>query len=137
MKIRCLSNQGRDLPIDCRDPAVNLDEKSVFPLLVGKEYTVYGMTVSMGYVWYYISDEHDLYYPVWHPSPLFEVTDGRLSRLWCYGNLPGKSAQTTYPILAFKEWVEDPLFYDHLTDGQPEAVQTFARYKELLDAESK
>ena len=38
--------------------------------------------------------------------------------------------------MAFKEWVEDATFYDRLTDGETSAVETFRRYKHLIELET-
>lgn len=135
MKVECISKFGRDLPAELIRPEVGYKSDSEFSLIVGKQYVVYGLTVEAGHIWFYICDEDYTYYPVWKPSALFKVVDGRLSAHWQFGlfDLPNRKM----PILAFREWVEDPLFYDHLTDGQPEAVRTFIRNKEVLDAEYK
>lgn len=135
MKIKCLSNVGSSLPEDCLEPRVNLDKTTIFSLAIGKEYVVYGMTVYRNYIWYYISDEKGLDYPFWYASPLFEVTDNRLSSYWRYGYFPGVSSNLTYPILSFEEWAMDKYFYDRLTDGVEKDVYIFKSYKQLMDEE--
>ena len=135
MRIKCIAKTGAALPADCRDPASGFDENTEFWLEIGKEYVVYGMTVFLGYVWYFICDEASDYYPRWNPAPLFEVVDGRLSRYWRYGYAPGPTREQTQVVLAFEEWANDPYFYDRLSDGEEREVDIFARYKRLIDAE--
>jgi hypothetical protein len=135
MKVICLSNQGKDLPLDCRDPRLNITDDTTFPLKIGEEYIVYAMTVFLCHIWYYICDENYSYYPVWHPSPLFKVSDSRISSHWEYGYFGGESARETYPIFAFKEWSSDLYYYDRLTDGVEKDIEVFNYYKHLMDAE--
>jgi hypothetical protein len=103
--------------------------------VVGKEYVVYGMTTFLEHVWFYICDEDYSYYPIWNPLPLFKVVDARLSKYWLFGVYTDHGLEAPMPIIAFKEWVENPFFYDQLTDKEEPAVETFARYKTLLDEE--
>jgi hypothetical protein len=135
VKIRCLSNLGKDLPIGCRDSLSGFHEDTKFPLQLNKEYQVYGFTIFLGHVWYYLSDEHFTYYPRWNPSPLFEVTDGRLSKYWVFG-YDREIAGGGRMIVAFPEWANDPYYYDALSDGEKDAVEIFLKYKKLMDAES-
>lgn len=64
---------------------------------------------------------------------VFDVSDGRLSQYWLVGD--DRSAQTYRIIVAYPEWANDPYYYDRLTDGEPAAVDTFGRYRKLIDAE--
>lgn len=135
MKVRCISNSGRDLSPSCLRPSWGFTWDKEFPLVIGKTYQVYAFTLVFGHVWYYICDETYSHYPVWTPSLLFELVDGRVSSFWQLGFLRGNISEEPFPIIAFKEWVEDSTFYDRLTDGQPLAVETFRQYKKLLDEE--
>jgi hypothetical protein len=138
VRIRCISNRGADIPDDGREPRAGISSDTLFPLTVGKEYVVYGWTVWRAYPWYYIADDNHSYYPVWHPAPLFEVVDGRLSRYWVYSYHRAVSRyDRDAPVVAFREWAEDPYFYDRLTDGDAEAIATFRRYQELTDREAE
>jgi hypothetical protein len=133
MKVKCLSNSGADLPMTCRDPQSGFNEDTKFPLKLNKEYQVYGFTLFLGHVWYYLCDEHFTYYPRWNPSPLFEVTDGRMSKYWVFGYDRGGSKHRM--IVAFPEWANDPYYYDKLSDGEKSAVEIFRHYKRLMDLE--
>jgi len=138
MKVRCISNAAKDLPkgippekiwgnvADARD--------RFFSLLVGKEYVVYGITIHLGYAWYYICDEDFIYYPVWNPSALFEISDGTLPSCWRVGlhSLSGSQEKTF--LIAFPEWVDDQYFYDRLTDGDTKAVDVFQNYRKIFEA---
>ena len=136
MKARCISSAASILPKVFHKPTLGLSSDRQFALAVGKDYVVYAMTVFLGHFWYYVCDENYTYYPIWNPAPLFMLVDNRVSPHWRLGFHEGNNPGEVIPILAFKEWAEDPLFYDHLTDGQKEAVEVFVRYKTLMDAES-
>jgi hypothetical protein len=132
MKIKCIENRVICLPEEIiRNYSTSYSE---FSILKGGEYIVYGMTVYLGYIWYYVCDEDYSYYPIWNPSPLFEVVDGRLSRYWTYSYKEGEYA-VLRPRWAFLEWTSDPDYYDRLTDGEDREVEIFKNYKELMDLE--
>ena len=136
MLIRCSAKTGRDLPAECLLPAAGISVDTCFDLIVGKEYVVYGLTLFQAQPWYYICDEAFKYYPVWNPAPLFEVVCGSLSKYWQYAYRNASGRRSGWPILAFSEWVDDPGFYDRLTDGDQSAVNCFLKYKELMDDEA-
>ena len=137
MKVRCISNLGKEMPKDCR--GIGFDEKTVFDLILGKDYTVYGFTVKSGYIWYYICDEmyerEVIHYPIWQPAPLFEVIDGKMSKYWMCNFKMGYCSEDTFQLVAFEEWVNDLVYYDRLTDGIEFDVEIFKRYKTLMDSE--
>lgn len=139
MKIKCIANTGKDLPLECLDPAAGYDKEHEFALEIDKTYTVYALTIFRGCVWYYICDEDYVYYPIWNPAPLFEVIDGRMSKHWKY-NFIQATTQTRFVnsevIFAFAEWSNNPFeYYDKLTDREEKEVSLFEFYKNLLDVE--
>ena len=130
MKIRCLANTGDFLPENYLDEQRGYKKQLKFPLTIGKEYTVYALAEKMGIVWYYIWDDNQMYYPMRHPAPLFEVVDNRLSKYWCFD-----LRENGFLRIAFKEWFADPYFYDKLTDQNEEEVLIWEKVKELMDGE--
>ncbi|MFO0699692.1 MAG: hypothetical protein U0236_10705 [Nitrospira sp.] len=136
MRVKCIANKKADLPEDCLDPVPpGVEREEQFFLVVGKEYLVYGITLFRGYIWYYLCDEVYSSYPAWNPSPLFAVTDGQLSRYWKYGYSVNERLKKPHVIFAFKEWVDDPYFYDKLTDGEEAEVLLWKQYKDLMGSE--
>jgi hypothetical protein len=131
MRVKCNFNTGRSLPDDLIDESWGLNRSTSFPLIECKEYNVYAMTVVKGYIWYYICDETYTFYPVWRPSPLFSLTCPRFSRHWI---LVYHSEFT--PMIAFRQWIDDPLYYERLVDGEDVAVNVFKRWKSLMDRET-
>lgn len=137
MKIECISRRARDLPEALVRSELGLGPDHEFALEVGKQYVVYAITVYLAHLWYYICDEDNTYYPIWNPSPLFRIVDSRLSSYWHIGFHSASPQMEAFPIIAFDQWVADPLFYDKLTDGQEDAVALFREYKRLMDIESE
>jgi len=134
MIIKCLANKGLDLPKEYLVPASNYNEKHIFPVNINQLYVVYGMTIFSGYVWYFLMDNiHD--YPFWHPSPLFSVSDGQLSRYWVYSVSHQESKSQTRYLWTFPEWANFPGFYDDLVDGKKAACDIFFAYKLKIDLE--
>lgn len=136
MKVQCISNLGRDLPLDCIRTEYGVTPSTDFALEVGKSYVVYALAFLWGYPWYYLCDESFSFYPVWHPSPLFKVVNPRVSAFWVFGCIVGKSAEETHVIMAYPEWVMDPLHYDRLTSGEDADRRIFERYRILIDNEA-
>ncbi len=81
MKVRCIGNLGSNLPPALPDPTSNRDENTLFPLTIGRTYVVYGLTVYRSFLWYYLCDDEFTYFPIWNPSPLFEIVDHRVSKV--------------------------------------------------------
>ena len=135
MIVKCIAKFGRDLPLDALVLRDGFDVEQEFRLIINKHYVVYGMILYSGYVWYYICDESYGYYPSWNPSPLFNVEDGRLSKYWLYSFEKGKNRDMSETRWAYPEWVNEPYYYDHLTDGDEREVKIFQKYKAHMDIE--
>lgn len=147
MKVKCLFSNSADpgLPKVLVDYYKKEGYDSNYNIIVGKEYTVYAMTFHIGYPWYYIYDELDRGYPLWHPGPMFEVTDNRLSKYWIYSVLFDKESGCD-AFFAYPEWANNLAgyhddyyvnYYDALSDGEKSAVAIFEKYKTLMDSEFK
>lgn len=135
MKAKCISNRGRNLPHLYRDPSAGYGADADFPLTLEKEYVVYALTVRRGALWYYVFDDNGVWYPVWYPAALFAITDSRVSRYWVVG-LYREGLGDGSAIVAVAPWAKDPyVFYDRLTDGDPEVRNTFSTYRALMDHE--
>jgi hypothetical protein len=135
MIVKCIAKFGKDLPSDCLLPDYDIDIKHEFPLILNNYYIVYGIRLFSNYIWYYLCDENYDYYPRLHPSPLFEVTDGQLSRYWIYSFTRGENSSSTRTIWTYPEWIEIKYYYDLLTDGEEKEVKIFEKYKYLMDLE--
>jgi hypothetical protein len=132
MKIRCIANTGASLREHYLDPKRGLTKDLKYGLTIGKEYVVYAFYEWEGQIWYYIADDHNMYYPMQNPAPLFEVVDDRLSKYWRF-NL----RQNGLLRVAFSQWFTVPYFYDKLTDQEPAEVDLFKRIKYLIDREAE
>lgn len=132
MKIQCIDNSGKNLPLNLINKSWGYEKYTKFEeLTVGKEYTVYALTVLKGYFWYYIEDDHFLYYPVFKPAVLFKISDPRISRFWQVGFREDKNSLPNQ-IIAFKEWVTEPFYYDLLIDNNEREVTIYEKYKKLM-----
>ena len=137
MKVRCISNTGVDLPERYLDEMAGYTAATVFEIKKTIEYVVYALAVRRSGVWYYVVDNSGVGYPIWHPAPLFELVDTRVSRYWRLGFVQEGPLEES-SIFAFTEWADSPLeFYDRLSDGDAEAVAHFSRAKGLIDAEAE
>lgn len=134
MKVVCTANSGAILPDAYLDPRAGYDTRTEFRLTAGKEYIVYALAFRNMQVWYYIVDDAELWCPVHHPAPLFEVTDNTLSQYWRYRFTPEHLDHLV--LFAFAEWASDPYFYDRLTDHAENEVLVFERMRALMDSET-
>ncbi|WP_158710307.1 hypothetical protein [Streptomyces sp. NRRL F-5126] len=120
------------------DAKWGLNRDSSFPLGVGKEYVVYAITVVKDAFWYFLLDEHDLPYPVWYPSPLFQVSDGSIPAHWVVNYISNDASPDRIgaSLITFKEWANDPSFYERLVEGEVGAVAAFHNEKNILSGGS-
>jgi hypothetical protein len=133
MRVRCLSKSGTALSARVAGTRSGYDEGATFPLTPGKDYVVYALAFADTSVWYYLVDDHELWYPVHYPAELFEVIDDRLSRYWRFAFTPAHLDHQA--LLTIEEWAHDEYFYDRLTDKSASEVNKFANAKVLMDAE--
>lgn len=135
MRVRCVVNSAGRLPNPYREAQAGVNEATVFPLIVGRSYVVYALTVGPVGVWYFVCDEQYTYYPMARPAPLFDVDDSRVSGFWHCRYSSGSREGREELLLAFGAWARDQYFYDRLTDRVDGDVSVFARHKELMDLE--
>lgn len=115
MRVRCRTNTWTELPGELQSWQGASSGKPDPDLVVGQEYVVYAVVFMEGHVWYYIKPRiRD--YPIYHPGPLFELSDASLSRHWVFG-----FDHRGCPLMAWREWVEDVTYYERLADGEEAA----------------
>jgi len=132
MRVRCVSSKGEALAASYLGGVRGLARDDEYPLEVGKEYAVYALATDGCGVWYFVMDEDDLWYPQRYAAPLFELSDGRVSRHWHLSLSDTAGAS----ILAPECWAAEPTFYDNLTDGKEPALSAFAQARAAMDAET-
>lgn len=125
MIIICITNKKSDL--SQRTLATLSYTKEIYnELKIGKQYTVYAMSVYNNIVYYFIQDV-----PVWYPADFFQVVDGLLYNEWyfkCYGNDENELSA----IWGYKELL-DPTHYHNLLEREPEDVRIFEKRKQEMD----
>ncbi len=141
MKVRCVTNRQSALGPEFGAASLPPGQVLFFAedLTVGEVYIVYAITLRTGNFWYYLCGNRGVAVPYWFPEPLFEIIDDRLSTHWIfrYWHRRPDGREADYPIFAFPEWARDLFFYDRLTDGDEEALETFGRYRILMDEEAE
>jgi hypothetical protein len=133
MRVRCVANSPKLLSADYLNPAANLNRGTAFPLTIGAEYVVYAVWIRPSGVWFQLSDDNELPYPMAYPAPLFDIVEGKPSRCWTFALTPHHADHVA--LLAIPEWTGDRYFYDRLTDGAQHDVTIFARARAMMDAE--
>ncbi len=128
MKIKCVSRDA--IAFGGKDSS-SARLKYEF-LDIGSEYNVYGMIVYHGQLSYYICDRVHTRFPVAIPLHHFEIINSNLSRYWIFGIIEGVEK---FPLWTFPEWINEPYFFDGLTDQEEREVSIFKAYKELMGVE--
>lgn len=102
-------------------------------LELGREYTVYGVIFRDNSPWYYLCSEEYDEYPKPFAAEFFNVSDDRLSSYWKLSVDQGE--EKILSSLVFDEWAKDPSFYEQLIEDDPEAVELFGKYRQLMNQE--
>lgn len=75
-------------------------------------------------------------FPLMHPASAFEIVDNELSSYWRLNHVVVPNVRQEELLIAFSEWVSDPLFYGRLIEGDPEAISIFGAHKQQMDIEA-
>ena len=103
-------------------------------LEVGREYPVYGVVFWDNSPWYYLCSEDYDKYPKPFAAEFFNVLDDKLSSFWKLSAMDQGKGEIL-SSLVFDEWAKDSTFYERLVEGDPEAVDLFAKYRKEMDKE--
>ncbi|WP_158116480.1 hypothetical protein [Vibrio cincinnatiensis] len=103
-------------------------------LELGREYTVYGVVFWDSSPWYYICSEDYDEYPKPFAAEFFNVSDDRLSSHWKLSAVDQGGGEVL-SSLVFDEWAKDFSFYERLIEDDPEAVELFGKYRQLMNQE--
>jgi hypothetical protein len=98
-------------------------------VVFGQEYTVFGLGVWDGITWVEIELSTEVVVSV--PLFLFEILDGRPSRLWDV-RLHEDGALTLWPPAFYEQY-----FHDRLSDGVEKAVRDFRTLKRTIEGEDR
>jgi len=151
MRVRCIYNQGKELPEYRRlEPDGNNSE---YPLTIGMEYNVYGVVIGEEWIGfdgtvleqggnldYFIRDDngHGRFYPV----ELFEVMDSRIPGNWKFSFRPKADPRDAVymeqfdyrAIFGYDELVLDKYHYVKLVDFDSDAIAIFKKRCAEIDS---
>lgn len=133
MIVRSVERRYGSLPEAYIEPSAGFGADAVAEdLRVGEEYVVYAITASSDRVRYFVWTDDEVPYPYAMPAPFFEIIDPTPSRFWQL-RYDGTGNRL---VIAFKEWFEDPSFFDKLTDWEEREAAVFRDVKARMDAEA-
>ena len=135
MRVKCKWKQGEEVPLTYTfggNPNISKD----WYLTTGREYVVYALESYEDKIWYYVVDDHDLWFPTMKPALLFEIVDSRPSAFWRVSFEPARNSPDMLILsLGFEEWIAEADYYELLSDKHPREVAIFAERKKQMDAE--
>lgn len=112
-----------------------VDKGIVFDeLIIGEEYTVYGLVFMKNKPWYLLCYDENDYFPTHYPVELFEVIDKRVSKYWQLADYSMEVGQK-WAMIVIREWAENRMFYENLSNDEEEELMIFQKYKKLMDEE--
>jgi hypothetical protein len=133
MKVRCLTDNPEDFALETpfkdafwHAPGMSMKTNTFVGLDVGQTYVVYAIMVLAGFPYYYVKDSKHPDSWCFAPSLCFEMLDDRPSRLWrC--EIDHNRRKTPILLLAIREWVEEPRFFELLVDCREREVRLNVR----------
>lgn len=126
MRVRCATPNAVELPSGLKVDLVD-------DLIPGGSYVVYAISLRAEGLMYYVVTSQQDYYPRAKRADLFEIEDGRPSKLWMT-NYDWKNNWEKM-LMTFPEWAQERAFYDRLTDGKEADVALFRQKKRFMDDE--
>ncbi len=113
---------------------IKLPDDDELDIRIGEKYVVYGLLFWNNCPWFYLCSENYDEYPKPYPSEFFDIIDDRISLYWklSFYSQSNHEAKTS---LVFEEWAKDPNYYERLIDGDINAVELFAKYRQIIDKE--
>jgi hypothetical protein len=132
IKVKCISNEGKDLSETAGYP---IDYVSM-SLIVENEYVVYSIGVWDDYLYYLLKPDHhydtDLSNdPVWYPNEWFEIIDHKIPQDWYFNHIDGEEKMSL--ILGYKEIALDHEHHKGIMDRNPKDLKVFYLRKKEID----
>ncbi len=129
MIIRCIETNSLQLP----EEYIARHKGDNFFLKKEQIYDVYGIFI-WNYRFYYLIDDGVFSFPAMCPAPFFEIINRKLSKYWeLYLKKGGSEPEIMF---TFYEWGTNSMFYHNLVDGKEIEVNTFNKYKQLINSEN-
>lgn len=120
MKLICTANTGDGL--SPRVLEIGYTKKSIFDVVLGREYVVFALAVYRGVPLALLSDENDL--PNWYPIDLFRIVDRQLPPDWLSAAFPQIDDGLQF-LVGYEQMITDSSHYDALLEREPSALQVF------------
>lgn len=133
MRIKCIENTGKNLSE--KHFKMGFFPVSEFDLELKKDYSVYGISLWNGIVFFLLFGEGS--YPNWYPSELFEITQNTIPGNWFFATFPDGQKNGLQAILSYDEMVNNlDQHYDALLEYEPKAMEIFFMRKDEVDCSS-
>jgi hypothetical protein len=127
MRIRCKNNDLASIEASARERLGQSINRSGpdYGLELDAEYFVYAIEFMRGGIWVYI-ETPGRDYPFPYPIEFFEIVDSSIPSDWA-AKAPYRNQHLA--IVGFREWVNDPTFYEKLLDDSPIEISVYESKK--------
>lgn len=132
MIVECISNRMRDIPKFVYDGLEGYNLKTELPIEIGQKSIVYGIITIKKNLWFLI-DIKGLKYPMYYPSQLFKILDGRISKYWEIKEFIDRDDDNGKGLkFGFKELIDDEYFYGELLEDSQKNIEIFNKYRRIM-----
>jgi len=130
MIAKCSGNSAEHIGPDAIGNYRHHVHQDDLPLVIGRDYIVYGVLFREGQPWFLVCEEDDDDYPKPHFGELFALVDDRIPPDWSLSVEENNVGRVS--VLPSK-WARDARFLEKLVDGDPVAVEGFRHMKQELE----
>jgi hypothetical protein len=135
MIVECITNKLHDIPSFVYDGITGYDSKAELPIEIGQQSLVYGIATIKKSPWYLV-DVKFLKYPMYYPSHIFKILDGRISKYWIIKEFYDDDDNGNKGLnISFKELVENEYFYGELLEDNQLNLHVWKKYQKLMKNE--
>lgn len=130
MIVKCTGNSLEHVAPDAIGHLRHRVHQDELPLVIGREYVVYGLLFRDGQPWFLVCEESDDDYPKPHFGQLFVLVYDRIPPDW---SLRLEESNVGRVSVLPSRWAGDPRFLEKLVDSDPIAVDEFRKMKQAIE----
>jgi len=137
MIVKCVRNDSRSFHPCALKALDKTGELLPSRLEVGQEYVCYGVGLVKGILGFFLITHESIRQPMFFQASFFEIIEATLPRDSVHSTEPSRDPNLLYDHFFLPEIFEqNEWLMSELADHEPEAVETWRRYREKADREA-